>query len=241
MLKPASSSEQNIGAAEPTVIFLLIVTFYVISKLVIFSVEESFLIRDTLLNLPRLLCAVAAGIYGLRTFGPFKMGFHLNGAKIFYIILLAEIFSLGAYGLLTHGPLPSYKGILIFAASGLVVSLFEEVVFRGLGIASLTNWKSHKTAIWTTSILFTAIHFGNQPLTVFPAIFFFGILMSLMRIAGISLLFLIITHTAYDFLWLFLVRNEGPNFGWILYDLTSLIPLLIFCLVSKKKRLTLPT
>lgn len=191
----------------------------------------NWLARDTIMVVPRLFFGGIALFYGLRKFGKVQMGFTTAGARICLILFLMDVLILIVDGSIREPyHLPSSQ-IILLSFSSLTVGFNEEILFRGVGLSALKSWKSETHALWISSLIFMLFHFGAQPFSEWPGIFFFGLLMAQMRFLGVSLYWLILYHAAFDSLWYVLDGTGGPSSRWVIYGLLSaILPMSLFLL-----------
>lgn len=82
-----------------------------------------------------------------------------------------------------------------------VVAANEEMGFRGLFFEFFRERTGIRWVAWITSALFVLMHLGYEPAWDFPFIFLTAMVLSRLRGLGVSLIPLIIIHTAVDGVW----------------------------------------
>ena len=216
----------------PVIVFIFIILAYAAMRYFVYSVipqtEEfgNWIVKDTIMDVPRLICGSLALGFGLWKLGKRGLGFLSGGLTIAAILFIFDIGIMGIDGLMRTPYSLSFREITILSISSFVVAFNEELLFRGLGISALKAWRGDNFALWSSTFLFTVFHYSAQPLSEWPAIFFFGLLMGQLRLAGVSLYWLILYHGASDSMWFWLDGLGGPPYRWVVYGLLSaVIPL----------------
>ena len=185
-------------------IWLLLIAGYMISRLGVYSLFESepslrdWIVRDSMMNLPRLAFGLTALWLGIKSFGAQNFGFTHSGPKLPIIVLVAELLILYVEGRGRESFDLTGRHIFILGINSAVVGAFEEILFRGFGIAGLRNVIGRTGVLVATSSFFCIFHLGAQPLVHLPVIFMIGFLYGMMRINGVSLFWLIFIHSTYD-------------------------------------------
>ena len=94
----------------------------------------------------------------------------------------------------------------------LSVGVSEEMLFRGVFQAALTNWLGVPTGLGLASALFGLLHPISVPYMVMAA--FLGLYLGTVWIVNGNLLTVIVVHTLYDFAALsYLIRIRPPHRG----------------------------
>ncbi len=157
-------------------------------------------VRDTIMNGPRLLALSLALFLGLRVWGREALGLHAHGGRtatfvfltFFLLLWLPDAWS----GSRENGL--GIPALLVLMASSILVGCWEEILYRGVLLNAIRDWKGTRAAIWGSSILFTIMHVQAQPVSQWPSIFLSGVLFAVMRMQGVGLIWLISVHAAYD-------------------------------------------
>jgi membrane protease YdiL (CAAX protease family) len=192
-----------------------------------------FMIRDSVLDLPRLLAGSAAFYYAWKKYGKERLGLHERGGLVSLLVLGMLLLSLMVDGFNpSPPPLPIF---LILGLSSFVVGFHEEFVFRGLCLEALKDLAGERVAFWLSSLLFTVFHYKAQPLVTWPGIFVAGLLFARMRLDGISIWCLIFIHGTYDALW-FLLESYEPSLGFLLSPALTLLIYALYCGVNPQGR-----
>jgi membrane protease YdiL (CAAX protease family) len=210
------------------VLFLLVIAGYMISRSYVYQrvpvqTTSDWLLRDTIMDLPRIAAALFTLYFGCRAWGWKKLGFDLKGAGPAAVVgaalLLTEIvFSwLGSESFVLPG-----RSLYIFLFSSFVVGSVEEVLFRGALLNALRDWKGDLAALWASSFLFTIYHVQAQPYAGWPGIFMIGFVMALLRLNGVSILWLILIHGMVDCVCGLVGRNMDTSMI-LFYDSTLLL------------------
>ena len=193
---------------------LIITTVYMVVRSVIYAhYPAQSLIdwarRDTLMDVPRLLCAFAALLYGVRRWGWRRFGFHANGARTALVwgLLAVGLYAIDFLTYQNNFKLPACE-FFLFVLSSFIVGFFEEILFRGLWLKVLGGWRSPFCAAWVSSLIFTVYHYQAQAMYGWPVIFFTGLLWAYMRLAGVSLWWLMLIHGAVDALVIFVGKAD---------------------------------
>ena len=94
----------------------------------------------------------------------------------------------------------------------LSVGVSEEMLFRGVFQAALTNWLGVPLGLGLASVLFGLLHPISVPYMVMAA--FLGLYLGTVWIVSGNLLTVIVVHTLYDFAALsYLIRIRPPHRG----------------------------
>jgi uncharacterized protein len=94
----------------------------------------------------------------------------------------------------------------------LSVGVSEEMLFRGVFQAALTNWLGAPLGLGLASVLFGLLHPISVPYMVMAA--FLGLYLGTVWIVSGNLLTVIVVHTLYDFAALsYLIRIRPPHRG----------------------------
>jgi len=93
------------------------------------------------------------------------------------------------------------------------VALFEELAFRGVLLADLQSKWATIPAILVGSVLFAVFHFQAQSVRGWLGIFLTGVILSNLRVRGITLAGLAIIHTLIDTLFFVFGLNDPDLFG----------------------------
>jgi membrane protease YdiL (CAAX protease family)/gamma-glutamylcyclotransferase (GGCT)/AIG2-like uncharacterized protein YtfP len=109
-------------------------------------------------------------------------------------------------------------------AIAFAVALNEEIGFRGLIFNGIRELAGPKTAILISSLLFTAMHLGYQPLYSMLSIFFTGLCFATLRVKGVSLKIIILLHFFYD--GCFALELSGNRVFWNYFEYSEAMILL---------------
>lgn len=183
-------------------------------------------LRDTLMNGPRLLALGLALLLGLKVWRREGLGLHARGGRtaalvfftFFFVLWLPDAWSRsGENGL-------GIPALLVLAASSVLVGAWEEILYRGVLLNGIRDWKGTQAAIWGSSFLFTIMHVQAQPVLHWPSLFLCGVLFAVMRAQGVGLIWLIAVHAAYDALALMGPTGPGsiPGLSFLLFLLRGL-------------------
>jgi len=217
------------------------VVLYCSIRYAIYLYGFTWIEQDTIVNIPRVICLILALWYGLKVWGRDKLGFHFQGIRLalaagsFVLITgIIFIFQRSIEFTLTGGELA------LLTISTAFVAVFEETQFRGVLLNAIRDWRGASAAIWISSLIFTLFHIQAQPFRSWPMIFIFGVLFALLRVHGVSLLWLIGIHFSYLLLD-FYITISGPfklPLFYYLWILTWLCGTGIFylCLTMRKYR-----
>jgi membrane protease YdiL (CAAX protease family) len=173
--------------------------------------EVDWFVRDSLMDIPRVLFAFFAWRYGRRLWKPAQLGMHWNQLRDCLVVgialsgvILARPFFLPT----TH---PTFGWLCVITFSSFVVGFFEEILFRGVLLRALYDQYGAGTALWGSAFVFVLFHVQAQPLAVWPGIFLTGLIFAQMRLQGVSLWGLAFVHSVYDTLvFVFEARDEFP-------------------------------
>ena len=177
--------------------------------------QHAWVMRDTFMNIPRLLCtfallAACAYYWGLRATGltfaePIKgIGYGLCFIGVWFLNhLIGEAF---------YDYDPGY--LLILTVSSFIVALFEELLFRGLFLKALAELWGERVGLWGSAFLFTVYHIQAQPLEAWGMLFLAGAYLALMRLAGVGLWWCIFTHGLFDSL-VFVGTHGEAIYPWM--------------------------
>lgn len=199
---------------------------------------DSWVIRDTVMNVPRLIC------FGLLIFIVYRKykiqdvtsPIGSEKIKILWVsafLMLMIALRMPFFELYSH----PWKSLVILTISSLIVGFFEEILFRGAIFDSLKKWRGTGFAILCSSALFLLFHIQAQKIETFPLIFLLGILFSLLRLHGATLLQLSILHAIYDVLVLLWIPTAELNTVWVAFEFLYVLILIFFTyfLFSKAK------
>ena len=166
-------------------------------------------VRDTIMDVPRLLMFTLALLAGRYFWGMRQIGWHasrpvlglIGGAVIVAFVLSGVAFRARPFDLLLHQ-------LLIVSVSSLIVAASEETLFRGVIFRALHDWRGATVAMWGSAALFTVYHVQAQPLHGWPPIFLTGLFAAVLRWQGVGLAWLIGGHAAADAL--VYLGGQGP-------------------------------
>lgn len=160
---------------------------------------EAWIVRDTVMDMPRLLALALSLRIGLLHWGRIGLGLHLQHARkalalslLFFGVWYPPFWFRATPYDMRLGPL------LVLSASSVLVALWEEILYRGVLLNSLRDWLGTRAALWGSSLLFTIMHVQAQPIGAWPSVFLVGVVFALMRIDGIALTWIICFHWALD-------------------------------------------
>lgn len=193
--------------------------------------EYLWFVRDTIMNIPRIISFALALVVGLLFWGRRELGFHVDkpisgfllGTVIVILGSLGHIFRSSEYG---YGE----KILLVLTVSSFIVALFEETLFRGVIYQGMQGLWSARVAIWGSSIIFAIFHVQAQPVSSWPSIFLFGVMSATMRAAGIGLWWNILSHGLLDSM-VFLGSYGEPVYPWLsvlVFALNTAFALVLF-------------
>jgi len=195
------------------VIFYCVTRFFIYLAIPIKSFPDWFFL-DAVMDAPRFIGFLFCLAVGYRYWGQKKLGFHAQGliialiAGIFMCVL--EVVTCSLYSLPFSVPT---RTIILFYISSFFVGLFEEVLFRGVLLNALHDWKGNFCAVWLSSLIFMSYHIQAQPLDSWPAVLFIGLLFAMLRIyQNVSLYWLIVIHGIHDSIFGFIARTGHSNF-----------------------------
>ena len=183
---------------------LLIVLGYIISRSFIYALmpitsDTDWFWRDVVMDLPRFIWALVALYLGYRTWGWQKLGFSLERPILAMGVGIALLLVEAVFSLMGQRPfvLPNYA-LFIFYVSSFMVGFFEEILFRGVLLNALRDWKGSLIALWGSTFVFTVYHIQAQPYHAWPGIFTVGFVLALLRLNNVSMLWLILFHGVND-------------------------------------------
>ncbi|GMR22479.1 MAG: hypothetical protein BMS9Abin37_0833 [Acidobacteriota bacterium] len=152
------------------------------------------------MNGPRLLALALSLTLGIRTWGADRLGLHTRGSKpaaVIFVLYFVLLWFPDSWSRTT----PMHLGVsalIVLTLSSVLVACWEEILYRGVFVNAIGDWKGARAAVWGSSFLFTIMHIQAQPLSGWPSIFLCGVLFALMRVRGVGLPWLILSHAAYD-------------------------------------------
>ncbi len=167
-------------------------------------------VRDTVMNGPRALALGLALFLGLRVWGRDALGLHARGGRtaVFVFLTFFLILWLPDPWSRTQENGFGIPALLVLVASSVLVGFWEEILYRGVLLNAIRDWKGERAAIWGSSFLFTIMHVQAQPVVHWPSIFLSGVLFAVMRVQGVGLFWIIAVHAGFDAL--FLLGPIGP-------------------------------
>ena len=188
-----------------TILAFLVFLLYASARYLVYAsmpIEDfaDWAVRDTIMNGPRLLALVLAVTLGISTWGTARLGLHTRGAKpaalifVLYFVLLW----LPVFWLRTTPVNLGASALIVLTLSSFLVAGWEEILYRGVFVNAIADWKGSRAAVWGSSFLFTIMHIQAQPLSGWPSIFLCGMLFALMRVQGVGLPWLILSHAVFD-------------------------------------------
>jgi membrane protease YdiL (CAAX protease family) len=168
-------------------------------------------VRDTVMNGPRLLALGLALFLGLRVWDPKALGFHARGARaaLFVFVSFFGVLWLPDHWLRSQENALGAATVWVLAGSSVLVGLWEEILFRGVLLNAIRDWKGTRAAIVGSSFLFTIMHVQAQPLASWPALLLAGLVFAALRVQGVGLWWLVAGHAAFD--TLVLMGPMGPE------------------------------
>jgi membrane protease YdiL (CAAX protease family) len=143
-------------------------------------------------------------VIGLRRWKPGELGFNLQGIWVSLITGMAIVIgrTLVIVSVDWGIPPPSYSPLCLLTEAlyyfGLV-SIGEELLFRGLLFRALEEWRGVNWAIWGSSLGFVIWHLFGQGLLVGAAMLLYGLIFALMRWRAGGIMGLIFMHGLIDF------------------------------------------
>jgi hypothetical protein len=148
---------------------------------------------------------------GLRVWGREALGFHGRGggAALLVFVSFFGVLWLPDHWLRSQEKLLGAAPILVLVGSSVLVGLWEEILFRGVLLNAIRDWKGTRAAIFGSSFLFTVMHVQAQPLVSWPSLFLAGLVFAALRVQGVGLWWLILGHAVFD--TLALVGPMGPE------------------------------
>ena len=171
-------------------------------------------VRDTIMDVPRLLTFALALWTGRYFWGLEQIGWHANRPVLGLIggsVIVAFVLSDVAFRTRPFD-LPLYQ-LLVLSASSVIVAACEETLFRGVIFNGLNDWRGATVALWGSAALFAIYHVQAQPLDAWPKIFLTGLFAAVLRWQGVGLAWLVGGHAAADALAY--LGSEGPSrFVW---------------------------
>jgi len=170
-----------------------------------------WVVRDTFMNGPRVIALGLALFLGLRLWGMEELGLHARGGgnaalvflTFFLVLWLPDPWSRA------HENGLGVAAVFVVTASSVLVGLWEEILYRGVLLNAIRDWKGTRAAIWGSSFLFTIMQVQAQPVLSWPSLFLCGVVFAVMRVQGVGLVWLIAAHAAFDAL--FLLGPTGPE------------------------------
>lgn len=135
-----------------------------------------------------------------------ELGNARDSALIAGLLLLLSIpLLVGNYGL-------QPSSALLFAITSIPVAIKEEFLFRGIVQNLLEKKWGAMIAIFVTSIIFTAWHFGVMQTSVFAfsQIFFVSLMLGLIYVRTGSITLVVVLHAVYDALFSFTPLLSSP-------------------------------
>lgn len=159
-----------------------------------------WLLRDTVMNAPRLLVLALSLRLGLRVWNRQELGLHARGwrpAAFAFVLFFLVLWLPDAW--LRMEPLElSTSALALLAASSIIVGVWEEMLYRGVFFNAIREWKGAKAAVWGSSLLFTVMHIQAQSIAHWPSIFLCGMVFAILRLRGVGLVPLIACHALFD-------------------------------------------
>ena len=169
--------------------------------------------RDTIMDVPRLMAFSAALWTGRYLWGLNALGWHARRWKLGLIWGAIAAALVMSHGLFREGPLQPTPVIVVLAVSSLIVALCEETLFRGLLFKALYDLGGKDAATWLSAALFTVYHVQAQPIEGWPSIFASGLLYAVLRWQGVGLMWLIASHALGDAL-IYLCGDKASTVAW---------------------------
>jgi len=219
---------------------ILLALVFMVSRAMLMAAfsSVSYVIMDTLKDIPRIVVASIAYCLAVKTYSSDELGLHRRFTWLPFAFLAAEI-------IIDLAILPSAEKhytpiwqIAVLVVNSFVVGFFEEVLFRGLILQSIKKWLGVWPAIFISSILFMLFHFQAQRLEHFPSIFLYGMVAAILRLSGQSLWVLMIIHGVFDSLTPF-IEGHVPDehlkvYYFYAYGVYAAVAVVIW-LLSKKR------
>lgn len=204
----------------------MIVVLYCVLRFIVYEFlpapdMENWIIRDFVMNGPRILCMVLALVFGFKR-GLFQKQDFLPHRTAITLISVASVFFLFSAVLRSFFIdycNYSYEALITIVMSSFVVGFFEEILFRGVLLKSYREAFGPRYAVVQSSLIFMVFHVQAQPYSSFPAIFLAGVLFACLRLEGVSLLWLSLLHSVYDILVLLWIPSDEARTTWIYVDL----------------------
>ena len=185
------------------VYFLYIIIRYVIYRFFPVTNFDSWIIRDTMVDIPRVLGILAIvsiiGLKGLMSELSSVRSITVLQAIIIILFIVSGFEKCFHYSFLR---LSNYDYFILFVNT-VLVGLFEELLFRKAFHDEVFKLKNMVVSCFITSALFTIFHIQAQNFSEFPAIFSVGILFAILREKGVPLIWLVLSHISYDLIVLF--------------------------------------
>lgn len=156
-------------------------------------------IRDTVMNIPRLVCLLLIFIHI-----PIKeIGF---GRKILkndiYVIGLLSISLIAIDYFIGGMAFNFYNSYLVvyvlISIGGIFSSLFEEVLFRGIFFTKIREYMGVNLSILISTALYTLLYIGAQPTYLLPINFLYGFILGSIRARGRSIWIVILIHFVHS-------------------------------------------
>lgn len=160
-------------------------------------------IRDTAMDIPRVVGLALVSWLGVRFWGARGIGFHGGGGiealrwglpwiAIAFVpeFFLPYSFNYGPFALAT-------EAVNCF----LFVAIFEETLFRGALVNAFADIVGPWSAITLSALLFTVFHLQAVPFIEWPNLFMNGMFFGLLRRQGVGLPWLIFLHGTFDTLF----------------------------------------
>lgn len=193
--------------------------------------------RDFIMNAPRLFCALA--ILAVVNRSDLSRGEAFNskvyfGAFLAVLGIIAADFFFG--GSTVSSKLTWLQFLQVGIVSGIVVTFFEELLFRGLIFESARAKFGPGRAIFLSAFLFMVLHIGAQPERVLPLNFAYGIILAMFRSRGFSLIGAMAFHFLTSLPEPFIGGVPEVGFFYFLYLGTYLILALTFLQLLKIAR-----
>ena len=91
-------------------------------------------------------------------------------------------------------------------------------------------------ALVVSALIFMIFHVQAQPLYTWPHLFAAGIQYGALRLMGVSLVWLIIAHAAYD-TFIFYLESSQPNMGYFIF---TMLGLALTCFYWNQRKAKIP-
>lgn len=219
------------------VLVLYIVLRFLVYSNVYVDNNESWILRDTVMNLPRAVCLILIILFVLKIQNLKKDFSPAHKWNLPLIITAGSIVCLALLRPAFFNLIEASLGSLILAVgSSFIVGFFEEALFRGAIFDSLKNWKGDVHAIWYSALLFMLFHIQAQNFGHFPLIFLMGLLFTFLRRGGSTIFQLSIVHALYDaivVLWTPSVQRES---AWRIFECSVIVVLIVCYLIFSKNK-----